>query len=224
MLLKSLFVALIIFILFGSTNGSVLGQEESYSFVKSFGGSGKGEGQLELPHGVNIDSSGNVYVVDTNNFRVQKFDSNGKFIMAWGSEGEGDGQFLHGHDIAIDSSGNSYVTDVLVEEGTNHARVQKFDSNGKFIMMWGSRGSEKGQFEDMHGIDVDSSNNVYVADSNNNRIQKFDSNGKFITMWGSKGEDEGQFLHPHGIAVDSSGNVYIASKDIPNIQKFAIRG
>ena len=52
------------------------------------------------------------------------------------------------------------------------------------------------------GIAVDSSGNVYVADSDNNRIQKFDSNGNFITKWGSNGSGDGQFNGPIGIAVD----------------------
>jgi tripartite motif-containing protein 71 len=211
----------LILILCVSISGIVLAQQ-NYSLAKMWGSKGSGEGQIDQSHGVGIDSSGNVYVVDTGNFRVQKFDSNGKFITMWGSEGEGEGQFLHGHDIAIDSSGNIYVTDVLKD--TDVARVQKFDSNGKFITMWGSKGSEKGQFDYMHGIDVDSSGNVYVSDTANNRVQKFDSNGNFITMWGSEGE--GQFIHPHGIDVDSSGNVYVADQDKDSniIQKFMSEG
>jgi DNA-binding beta-propeller fold protein YncE len=53
----------------------------------------------------------NVYVVDSQNERIQKFDSNGNFITKWGSEGTDDGQFWLPHDIAIDSSDNVYVVD-----------------------------------------------------------------------------------------------------------------
>jgi tripartite motif-containing protein 71 len=53
-----------------------------------------------------------VYVVDTQNERIQKFDSDGSFITKWGTEGTGDGQFFWlPHDIAIDSSDNVYVAD-----------------------------------------------------------------------------------------------------------------
>jgi tripartite motif-containing protein 71 len=207
-------------ILIVSTNGIVLGQEQSYSFVKSWSSDGKGEGQLNKPHGLDIDPSGNVYIVDTNNYRVDKFDSNGKFIMMWGSKSADEGQFLHGHDIAIDSSGNIYVNDVLKEEGTNHARVEKFDSNGKFIMMWGSKGSGEGQFFKPECIAVDSSDYVYVCDGGNFRIQKFDSNGKFITTWGSEGEGDGQFLEPQGIQVDPSGMVYVVDKQRGTVEMF----
>ena len=70
------------------------------------------------------DSDANVYVVDTRNVRVQKFDSNGNFITMWGSLGCKDDQFLIPHDIAIDSEGKIYVTD----SGKSHFRAN-YDCN-----------------------------------------------------------------------------------------------
>ena len=70
---------------------------------------------------------------------------------------------------------------------SDNNRIQKFDSNGKFITKWGSYGTADGQFSIHIGVAVDSSGNVYVTDSANNRIQKFNSNGTFITKWGSNG-------------------------------------
>ncbi|HEX5981190.1 MAG TPA: SBBP repeat-containing protein, partial [Nitrososphaeraceae archaeon] len=84
-----------------------------------------------------------------------------------------------------------------------------FDSDGKFLKMWGSEGSKKGQFIEDHGIVVDSEGNVYVVDTRNVRVQKFDSDGNFITMWGSLGCKDDQFLIPHDIAIDSEGNLYV---------------
>ena len=67
-----------------------------------------------------------------------------------------------------------------------NGRIQKFDSNGKFITKWGSNGTDNGQFRVPGEISIDPSNRVvYVVDTENDRIQKFDSNGKFITKWGS---------------------------------------
>jgi DNA-binding beta-propeller fold protein YncE len=112
-----------------------------------------------------------VYVADTSNHRIQKFDSNGTFITKWGFEGSADGQFFSPLGVAVDSSGNNvYVAD------TSNNRIQKFDSNGTFITKWGNTGSEDGQFVFPLGVAVDSSgNNVYVADTSNNRIQVFSS-------------------------------------------------
>ena len=84
--------------------------DQTYHFVKKWGSSGTGDGQFERPQGIALDSSGNVYVGDSNN-QIQKFDSNGKFITKWGSEGTGDGQFQNPSGIAMGSLGNVYVTD-----------------------------------------------------------------------------------------------------------------
>jgi tripartite motif-containing protein 71 len=84
--------------------------------------------------------------------------------------------------------------------------------------MWGSEGAGDGQFNSPGGGDVDTSGNVYVADSGNNRVQKFDSNSNFITEWGTKGSNEGQFLQPLGVAVDSVGNVYVVDSGNSRIQ------
>src|ERR687889_83788 len=131
---------------------------------------------------------------------IKKFDSDGKFITtSLGSEVDGNG--------------------VSVEEAENNTNppgfksIKKFDSNGKFITSWGSEGTGDGQFLHAHGIDIDSSGNVYVSDDGKNNIQKFDSNGNFIRRWGSYGTDDGQYLHLHDVAVDSSDNVYVTDRD-----------
>ena len=64
--------------------------------------------------------------------------------------------------------------------------------------MWGAYGSGNGRFYDPHGIAIDDSGNVYVADADNDRIQKFDPNGAFITKWGTYGSGNGQFYWPVG--------------------------
>ncbi|MBF0564727.1 MAG: hypothetical protein HQK89_05745 [Nitrospirae bacterium] len=170
------------------------------------------------PSGIAVDSSGNVYVADTSNNRIQKFNSSGQFIAKWGSQGNGDGQFYQPFGIAVDSSGNVYVAD------TSNNRIQKFNSSGQFVAKWGSSGTGDGQFYLPEGIAVDSSGNVYVADTYNERIQKFSSSGQFIAKWGSQGNGDGQFYQPFGIAVDSSGNVYVADYINNRIQKFGSSG
>ena len=201
---------------YGRDNPNVQEFNTNGKFITRWGSYGEGDGQFIGPFGIAVDSSGNVYVVDSENARIQKFDSNGKFITKWGSFGPGDTQFQQPRDVAVDSSDNVYVVDIY--------GVRKFDSNGKFITKWISRGSEDGQFNYPWGIAVDPSDNVYVADSINNRIQKFDSNGKFITKWGSEGTGDGQFSTPYDVAVDSYGNVYVVDSGNNRIQKFDSNG
>jgi tripartite motif-containing protein 71 len=106
---------------------------------------------------------------------------------------------------------------VLLVNLSNNNRHHHYQIQIRILYL---NGTDNGQFYDSEGIAVDSSGNVYVADTNNNRIQKFDSNGRFLTTWGSKGSGNGQFDYPGDIAVDSSGNVYVDDINHDRVQKF----
>lgn len=166
------------------------------------------------PMDIAFDGLGNVYVIDTGNKRIQKFDVNGVFITQWGSNGSNNGQFRNPSGIAVDGSGNVFVAD------TNNNRIQKFDANGNYITQWGSSGTNNSQFNLPNGIVVDRSGDIYVVDTNNNRIQKFDANGVFLSKWGTSGVGNAQFNLPKGITIDSFGNIYVADTNNNRIQKF----
>ena len=136
-------------------------------------------------------------------------------LLTWGTFGSLPGQFRLPHGIATDSAGNVYTVELH-----NH-RVQKFDSNGNFLMQFGSFGSGDGQFSGPKGISLDSAGNIYVADRGNHRIQKFNSAGVFLGKFGTGGSAPGQFLSPDGVAVDSAGNIYVADTGNNRIQKFS---
>jgi tripartite motif-containing protein 71 len=160
------------------------------NFITKWGTNGTEDGQFlnigdeSGVEGIDVDSLGNVYVADSGNSRIQKFDSDGNFVTKWGTKGTGNGRFIYPSGLAADSNDNVYVSD----EGRKD--IQKFDSNGNFMTKWGSPGYEDGQFGHNHYIDVDSENNVYVADpgfeydpdnEDAGFVQKFDSDGEFIT-------------------------------------------
>jgi tripartite motif-containing protein 71 len=79
-------------------------------------------GQFQYPYCVAVDASGDVYVTDTYNNRIQKFTSSGANITQWGAEGTGDGQFYSPTGLTVDASGNVYVVDA------GNSRIQKFGS------------------------------------------------------------------------------------------------
>ena len=92
----------------------------------------------------------------------------------WGSKGSGNNQFCHMEHIALDKYNNVYVTDPQSDPGcSQHPRVLKFDSQGKFITKWGSFGKADGQFMDPEHLALDSEGNVYISDRKRDDIQKF---------------------------------------------------
>jgi hypothetical protein len=184
-------------------------------FLFEWGQTGAGDGQFNEPSGVATDSVGNVYVADTANHRIQKFDDQGNFLLKWGVSGSGAGQFNAPKGVAVDSADNVYVVD-----SGNH-RIQKFGASGSFVTAWGSSGSGSGQFNQPFGVAVDSLDNVYVTDTGNDRVQKFDGNGVFIASWGTTGDGTGQFGSPRAIAVlvPNGDRVYVAD-DSNRIQVF----
>jgi hypothetical protein len=119
------------------------------------------------PWGVAVDASGNVYVADNGNRRIQKFTSSGTYVTQWGSYGTGDGQFDYPCGVAVDASGNVYVADA------SNQRIQVFTSSGTYVTQWGTLGSGNGQFNYPYGVAVDGSR-ACVADGSNRRIQVFD--------------------------------------------------
>ncbi|MFC1678070.1 6-bladed beta-propeller, partial [Planctomycetota bacterium] len=190
----------------------------NYQYLNEWGSLGTGDGQFNNPTGLAFDQSGNVYVSDQDNHRIQKFTGNGEYITQWGDFGTGEGQFNMPVGITTDSSGNVYVADVFND------RIQKFSSNGEYISQWGSLGSGSGEFNKPFDVEIDSLNNIYVADLYNHLIQKFTSDGSFITMWGEGGKETSQFLHTVGIAIDSSDYIYVSDHDNNRIQKFSSDG
>ncbi len=128
----------------GNTSSTTTTTLPCGTFLTTWGSSGTGDGQFNYPEGVVVDGSGNVYVADSFNNRIQKFTSTGTFLTTWGSSGTGDGQFNYAVGVATDGSGNVYVADY----GNN--RIQKFDGNGTFLTGWGGGGSGSGQFSTPH--------------------------------------------------------------------------
>ena len=163
-----------------------------------------------------VDSQGNIYVVQTDVHRILKFDSNGKFVFQFGSHGSGEGEMTQPRDIAIDSSGDLYVVD-----GGNQ-RVLKFDSAGKYLDTFGDSAFSSLPTLNMGGIHIDEDDNVFVA--NSGRILKFNYDETLKDIYGQDGAGEGQSLFIMDMDIDSRGNLYASENNLDKVLKFGSNG
>ena len=177
------------------------------------GSQGDGAGQFDSPRGLAVDATGNVYVADTDNNRVQKLSPTGAHLVTIGdgTQGTGNNQLVLPLDVAADSAGNIYVAD------TENQRIQKFNSSGTYLATIGGPGAGDGQFGNFSSpgsLAIDASDRLYAADPANSRIQKFDNAAgfhAFLAETGASGPGLGQFNFLRHIAVDPSGtNLYAA--------------
>jgi DNA-binding beta-propeller fold protein YncE len=193
-------------------NSRVQKFDSNGKFLLMWGSPGKSDGQfnVNLPDEgrLAVDMQGNVYVLDADNYRVQKFDGSGKFLTRWGTKGKGAGQFIEAADIAVDRQDNVYVVDM------QNQVVQKFSSNGRFLLRWGSQGVKNGQFTYPTSVAIDPDGNVLVADVG--RLQKFDRNGRFLAQIDPLNLSAIQLWN---VAIDNQGNIYIADNASNRIVK-----
>jgi DNA-binding beta-propeller fold protein YncE len=201
------------------------------TFITQWGTAGNGNGQFNGPIGVATDASGNVFVADCQNNRIEKFRGDGTYLTQWGSLGAGPGQFNGPTGIATDAGGNVYVAD------TGNGRIQKFTGDGAYMAQL-AHGTNPGQIHYPYGVATDLFGNVYVADmpaSYSVPVKKFTADGTYLAGWGlqccqdlafpNQGPQyPGQLTWPFGIAVDAAGNVYVSDHDRGLIEKFSSDG
>ena len=198
------------------------------------GGNGRGDNanQFSGASGIAFDASGNFYVVDSDDDRIQKFPTNSTSftngITVAGGNGSGNdaNQFSAPKHIAFDTSGDMYIAD------GNNRRIQRFPANstsptnGTTVAGGNGVGNAANQFSSVEGIAFDASGNMYVADGGNHRIQKFPANSTSstngTTVAGGNGEGNGanQLSAPTIIAFDTLGRMYILDRDNNRIQRF----
>ena len=140
---------------------------------------------IAIPHSIHIDphdKDRHVWVIDRDNHQILKFSNDGKkLVMRLGEKGVPGTDHTHFNapaGLAFMPDGSFYVAD-----GYRNSRIVKFDKAGKFLLEWGSKGSEPGQFNLVHSVAIDANHRIYASDRSNNRIQVFDENGKFIEQW-----------------------------------------
>jgi len=184
-----------------------------------------GDGQFYEPWGVTADQSGNIYVADTWNGRIQVFDPDGNFLRKWGvfstTDGElGDANRLFGpRSVAADLNGGVYITD------TGNKRIIHYSADGQLINQIGGGGVIGGHFEEPVGIAVDQNDgSVYIADTWNQRIQKLSPTLEFLAEYPVPGWESESLYHKPYVAVAPNGDVYATDPEFVRVYVYNSAG
>jgi RHS repeat-associated protein len=217
--------------------------------TQGYGGDGGPaiEAKLNVPSGVTIDASGNLYIVDTQNHRIRKVDTNGIITTVAGNGTAGYGgdggpatqaRLYYPYGVAVDVSGSLYIADM-----SNH-RIRKVNTNGVITTIAGNGSygyagdggpAIEAKLYEPNGVVVDAAGDLYIADVWNQRIRRVDTSGIINTVAGSGpiggfqggyGGDggpatEARFNLPVGVTLDAAGNFYISDSSNHRIRKVA---
>jgi uncharacterized protein (TIGR03437 family) len=139
--------------------------------------------------------------------------------------------------VAVDAKGNYYVVDYLthvIRMVTPAGVISTLAGTGAFGFSGDGGIGTQGILSDVHGIAVDSSGNVFLADTANGRVRRIDNSTQFITTvagngnFGYAGDGSAAvnatLARPAGVAVDSSGNLYIADYGNYTVRKVDAKG
>ena len=166
----------------GYVNSRVAKFDKHGNWIKSFGTYGTEPGQLRLPHNMQVDRNGNVYVADRSNRRIQVFDSDGNVLRIMYLNAPWD---KTRHPVLGNVNPNvpdetqpwalcisDGPTQYLFASDQEPGRVYKMTLDGKILGMFGESGRQMGQLNWNHGISCRSEDVLYLADMNNWRVQK----------------------------------------------------
>jgi hypothetical protein len=171
-----------IFVSDGYLNSRIAKYDKHGNWIKSWGSYGTEPGQLNLPHNMQADLEGNIYVADRTNRRIQVFDSEGTFLrmILLNAPFDKSMQPILG-DVNANQPDETQPWALCMSNGDpqylwaadqHPGRIYKIQLDGKIVGMLGTSGKQLGQFNWIHGIDCSQEGVLYIADMNNWRIQK----------------------------------------------------
>ena len=145
----------------------VVFDEADLRFKRIVGEQSSAADGFHYPTNITVSKTGQVYITDSLNFRIQRLEPGLSFIKNFGGAGDSPGYFSRPKGIATDSDANVYVADALFDN------IQIFDSEGRLLLAFGSPGNGRGEFWLPNAIFIDNDDRIYVSDSYNKRVQVF---------------------------------------------------
>ncbi len=187
---------------------------DSLKVLNSFGIPGSAPGSFNYPKGIASDSENFVYVVDSNNCRVQVFDPTGKIFKVVGSIG---GLFATPQGICLGPKERMFVAD------TRNHRIQIFESF-QLVSVIGELGDKDNQFRLPTACQTSPDGEILVLDSKHGLVKIFDKDDAFSRCFGGEGSTHGLLNSPQGMILMSDGSVIVADTGNRRVQKFGYNG
>lgn len=193
------------------------------------------------PQGITIDAAGNLYVADSENYKIRKITPAGVVTTIAGAGlvnlpdpplngSTSVATFTYPFGIAVDATGNIYVSDTFAYMIRKISGTTVSTLAGNNVGGAANGTGAAASFNDPAGIAIDASANIFVADADNNQIRKVTPTGVVTTIAGngtaSYGEGQGAiaaFNFPQGVAVDAAGNIYVADTSNNAIRKIVFQ-
>lgn len=153
----------------GYGNARVVKFSAGGEYELEWGRRGAGPGEFDLPHAVDVDDRGRVYVADRSNARVQVFDPRGNFLAQWSGPHLG-----RPYSVAVAGS-RAVVVDGgdQPQNGPDRSGAVELDLQGRLLGRFGRFGNYDGQFRLAHDVALAPDGSVYVVDAWGQRVQKF---------------------------------------------------
>jgi RHS repeat-associated protein len=189
------------------------GEEQGYVFGFQFGKSGTEKGDLKEPQDIVVNTSGDEYVLDTANNRVEEFNAQGKLVTTFGET-----LLKEPRGIALDSEGDVWVANT----GANN--VDEFTSTGTYKTAVGV--GEETPISP-RAVAVSSTGVVWVAEGNEvTEYHYIKSDRRYYAEGaiGGKGSGETEMLEPQGVAIGAEGDIYVSDTGNDRIDEYSVKG
>ena len=224
----------------GISNIRKIGINDTVSTFAGIGTVGNTDGlalnsSFNLPFASDIDSLGNLYIADMDNYSIRKISTNGIVSTLPGAATQNSPSvFSQPQGVALDNFGNVYVSD------TYNNAIRKINLDGTISTIAGGsyysygliNGSGKSvAFKYPVGLVLDKDSSIYIADAGNNVIRKINAKGIVSTFAGTetKGFEDGnvltaKFNNPTGVCIDKDGNLIVVDRNNSAIRKISKLG
>ena len=172
------------------------------------------DGTFYGPRDLAFDEDGNLYVADTGNKRVLKYDPEGNLVAVVGGAGREPGQLQEPVGLAVGPDGTLYVADAW------NWRIQAFDADLAFLRQWPVRVWDSLTVANKPYLAVDEQGRVWATDPEHYRVLGFEPYGTLGVTFGQAGIDLAGMNAPTGIVVDPQGRVLVSDSENHRILVF----